>query len=111
MTGSPERGVRVPEILNSLQFERTGRDEREGASSRPRLRKGAGKKKEAVSDSAQDSASTGGSNYCPEMTPAMEKTGRYMEITMPPHTPPRKTIIIGSINWVSPSTAASTSSS
>ena len=44
-------------------------------------------------------------------TPAMEKTGRYMAITIPPQTPPRNTIMIGSISWVSPSTAVSTSSS
>ena len=28
----------------------------------------------------------------------MEKTGRYMAMTIPPQTPPRKTIMIGSIN-------------
>ncbi len=46
-----------------------------------------------------------------ETTPAMENTGRYMAITIPPQTPPRNTIMIGSISCVRPSTAASTSSS
>ena len=37
--------------------------------------------------------------------------GRYIAMTMPPMTTPRKTIMTGSISAIMPSTAASTSSS
>ena len=45
------------------------------------------------------------------MLPAMLKIGRYIAMRKPPTTPPRKTIMIGSIIDVSAATAASTSSS
>jgi hypothetical protein len=45
------------------------------------------------------------------IAPAILKIGMYIAITIPPMTPPRTTIITGSINEVRASTAASTSSS
>ncbi len=45
------------------------------------------------------------------MFPAMLKIGRYMAMRKPPTTPPRKTIITGSIMLVRAATATSTSSS